>query len=67
MELDETGTDSNGVYSLFSGWIRKPEHKDVPDLDEEGFNKLFGEWEDRYFKLLDTLGVEPGELLATGC
>ena len=67
VELDETGTDSNGVYSLFSGWIRKPEHEDVPDLDEEGFNKLFGEWEDRYFKLLDTLGVEPGELLATGC
>ena len=67
VELDETGTDSNGVYSLFNGWIRKPEHEDVPDLDEEGFNKLFGEWEDRYFKLLDTLGVEPGELLATGC
>lgn len=67
VELDETGTDSNGVYSLFSGWIRKPEHENVPDLDEEGFNKLFGEWEDRYFKLLDTLGVEPGELLATGC
>lgn len=67
VELDETGTDSNGVYSLFNGWIRKPEHEDVPDLDEEGFNKLFGEWEDRYFKLLDTLGVEPGELLATCC
>lgn len=67
VELDETGTDSNGVYSLFSGWIRKPEHEDVPDLDEEGFNKLFGEWEDRYFKLLNTLGVEPGELLATCC
>lgn len=64
VELDEVHGISNGIYSLYNGWLKEPEQKNVPELDEESFNKLFNEWEDKYFALLDKIGITPEEMLA---
>ena len=64
VEMDELHGVSNGAYSLYSGWLKEPEQKNIPDLDEEAFNKLFGEWEDKYFALLDEIGITPEEMFA---
>ena len=50
--MDKPAGISNGVYSLESGWIKHPEPKEIPELNREEFDKLFKEWEDRYFKLI---------------
>ena len=52
VEMDEPGGKSNGVYSLKTGWVKRPVQKDIPDLDHEAFDKLFKEWEDKYFDLI---------------
>ena len=44
VEMDEPVAKSNGIYSLNNGWLKKPEQRDIPDLDEEAFDKLFNEW-----------------------
>ena len=51
VEMDEPQGRSNGVYSLNDGWVRKPERREIPDIDMEAFEKLFSEWEDRYFEV----------------
>ena len=53
VELDEPKAMSNGIYSLNNGWIKKPEVKEIPDLDEEAFDNLFTIWENDYFDLLE--------------
>ena len=53
VEMDEPVAKSNGIYSLNNGWLKKPEQRDIPDLDEEAFDKLFNEWEDKYFDLME--------------
>lgn len=58
VELGNIQGRSNGVYSLNIGWIKEPELIDIPDLDEEAFDELFKEWEDKYFKLLDRASTE---------
>lgn len=52
VEMDEPLARSNGIYSLNNGWIKKPVQQDIPDLDQDAFDKLFNEWEDKYFKLI---------------
>lgn len=47
-----TNIKSNGIYSLNTGWVKRPVQQEIPDLDEEAFEKLFTEWEDRYFDLI---------------
>jgi len=64
VELDELHGTSNGVYSLYNGWLKEPEQKNIPDIDMDTFNKLFDEWEDKYFALLDEIGITPEEMLA---
>ena len=56
VELDNLdGLKSNGIYSVKDGkWIKEPEQTDIPDLDEEAFDKEFTEWEDKYFALKDS-------------
>ena len=56
IEMDEPQAKSNGIYSLNTGWLKKPVQQDIPDLDKEKFEKLFREWEDKYFDLLKELG-----------
>ena len=52
VEMDECNAMSNGIYSIKDGWVKKPVQQKVPDLDREAFDKLFTEWEDRYFDLI---------------
>lgn len=65
VELDEPRAKSNGIYSLNSGWIKKPVQQDIPDLDREAFDKLFTEWEDRYFDLVGGKELEEPEFVET--
>lgn len=44
---------SNGIYSvLHDTWIKEPVQADIPDIDTEVFEKLFKEWEDKYFDVV---------------
>lgn len=66
VEMDNLGAaKSNGQYSLNSGWLKKPSKDSIPDvnLNQEEFERLFSEWEDKYFNLLDEIGVTPEEVL----
>lgn len=54
VEIDETTANSNGIYSLTRGWIKKPVQQDIPDIDINEFEKEFKDWEDKYFNLLNT-------------
>ena len=59
VELDDLGSaKSNGVYSLDNGWIKEPTQEEIPDLDREAFDALFGEWEGRYLDLIDSEGID---------
>lgn len=50
----QTAVKSNGVYSVLRDeWIKEPVAEDIPEINEEEFEKLFKEWEDKYFALLD--------------
>ena len=53
VELDEPRALSNGIYSLNSGWVKKPVQQDIPELDKEAFDELFKVWEDRYNELVN--------------
>lgn len=56
-EATETGVKSNGIYSVMEDkWIKEPVQADIPDLDKEAFDKVFNEWEDKYFELLKKIG-----------
>lgn len=55
----QTAVKSNGVYSVLNKkWIKEPVQADIPELDREAFDKLFTEWEDKYFDLLDELSAD---------
>lgn len=62
-DLKETpavsGVKSNGIYSVMnSAWIKEPVKEDIPEVDHEAFEKLFKEWEDKYFDLINKVGGE---------
>lgn len=61
VEMDEPQAKSNGIYSLSTGWIKEPVQQDIPDLDEEEFDKSFSEWENKYFDLLSE--IDEGSLV----
>ena len=55
----QSAVKSNGVYSvLHNKWIKEPVQSDIPDLDKEVFEKLFKEWEDSYFDLLNNINID---------
>lgn len=57
VEMDECKAKSNGIYSVLNDkWIKEPVEKDIPDIDQEEFEKQFAVYEDKYFDLLDALG-----------
>ena len=53
-----TNIKSNGIYSLYTGWVKHPVQQNIPDIDMEEFEKEFKVWEDRYFDLLDELNKQ---------
>ena len=66
-ELEEaskpSALKSNGIYSvLHNKWIKEPVQADIPDLDREAFDKLFNEWEDKYFAVAEKSDVTIDEI-----
>ena len=53
---------SNGVYSLYTGWIKKPVRTEIPEIDYDELEKQFDEWEDRYFDIVGEHSVQNDEL-----
>ena len=46
VETENSARVSNGVYSVKEDeWIKEPELTDIPELDQEAFDKLYKEWE----------------------
>ena len=52
VELDEPKAKSGGIYSLENGWLKEPIQQEIPEINEEEFEKLFSEWENKYFDLM---------------
>ena len=48
---------SNGIYSINNGWIKLPEKKAIPHIDENKYNNLFEEWENKYFDIIEDNNV----------
>lgn len=53
---------SNGVYSLYTGWVKEPKKESIPTIDYDAFEKLFDEWEDDYFDIIDDFTTDEVEL-----
>lgn len=51
--LDTSQIKSNGIYSVFNGWLKEPVQEKIPDIDMNDFEKQFKVWKDKYFDLLD--------------
>ena len=47
VEPDKIRANSNGMYSLNTGWIKEPEQSIIPDIDEEKLNQLVAEFENK--------------------
>ena len=45
-----TSANSNGIYSLKNGWVKKPVAMDIPEVD---ISDTYPEWEDRAKDLLE--------------
>lgn len=54
MDNNKNKVKSNGIYSVLNtSWIKEPVQADIPDINQKEFDRLFTEWEDRYFNLID--------------
>lgn len=52
----QTALKSNGIYSVLNDtWIKEPVAEDIPELDQEGFDKLLAEWKAK----LEEIKAEP--------
>ncbi len=47
VEPNQIRANSNGIYSLKTGWIKEPEKTAIPDIDEEELNTLVAEFENK--------------------
>mgnify|MGYP003292533813 CR=1 FL=1 len=45
-----TSANSNGIYSLKTGWVKKPVAVNIPEVD---ISDVYPEWEDRAKDLLE--------------
>ena len=63
IEMDEVKNASKGVYSLNTGWIKEPVQEEIPDIDQEEFDKEFKKWENRYLNIIKDEEVPEGELV----
>lgn len=50
-----TSANSNGIYSLSKGWIKKPVAQDIPDVD---IDDVFKEYEYRYKQTIDSKSLK---------
>ena len=57
VETEKDPAKTNGIYSVMKDeWVKEPVQQDIPDLDEEAFNKMLGEWKSR---CEEVLGIDP--------
>ena len=57
VETENSALVSNGVYSVMNRqWIKEPVAENIPEIDQEVFEKDFKVWEDRYNDLIKTIG-----------
>lgn len=61
IEENETSANSNGIYSLYSGWIKKPTKESIPDIDYDSINSNVDVYINRYNELLKELGYDDDE------
>lgn len=47
VESDQIRANSNGMYSLNTGWLKEPVQSNIPDIDENELNTLVGEYENK--------------------
>lgn len=52
IEMGEVSVESNGIYSLNTGWIKEPTKNDTPEINEEAYEKEFKKWEERYLDII---------------
>lgn len=53
VEIKDNPVKINGIYSVLQDrWIREPVQQEIPDLDEEAFNKMLDEWKARCEQVL---------------
>lgn len=55
VEMDKPTGKSNGIYSIYNGWLKHPVQEDIPELDTKAFDKLFNDWESRYFDIIENI------------
>ena len=62
VESEETNTQSEGVFSLYNGWIKTPSSETFENdkIDAE-FDVEFKKWEDRFNKLMSDEEINIGE------
>lgn len=61
VELDDNlsaSKNSNGVYSIYNGWIKQPVRADLPEIDEVAVEKGTAEWEKRYLEIIEDPSIE---------
>lgn len=54
VEPDDIQANSNGIYSLDSGWLKEPEQVDVPAIDPNHVQELIQPYEDRYNDIVNS-------------
>lgn len=47
VEPNKIKANSNGMYSLNTGWLKEPEQTAIPNIDEEKLNQLVAEFENK--------------------
>lgn len=56
IECQDTPLVSNGIYSVMNDeWVKEPVQVDIPDVDEDAFQKAFEPWEARYIELIQNI------------
>ena len=56
VETENSELVSNGIYSVMNRqWIKEPVAENIPEIDQEVFEKDFKVWEDRYNNLIKTI------------
>lgn len=47
VEPEQIRANSNGIYSLNTGWLKEPVQSNIPDIDESELNNKVAEFEDK--------------------
>ena len=61
----QSAVKSNGIYSVLNDeWIKEPVAEDIPELDQEAFDKEFVKWQERYDQIMkgEDVNMEHGSL-----